>query len=362
MRKVLFCLRMPHGTYCGGVASMINAYLEKEAVFRKHGVTPELFDYIMPAACEKLPSKLRNVLYGFLQRKAILKKLRQNPADAVHIHTSCRFLYLKDVWLARAIQKNTGIPVYLTIHVGASETVFARIGFTGNTTIRWINRYVDKVIFLCEGIHREFLQLGLHAQCGITLGNFHELALLPDAQKLPAAAKLHLLFVGAIRREKGILELLKALTGLQGTDYHLDICGTLTDPSIQTELADLLSTLGDRVTLHGYVSGEKKAALFHRADILVLPSYHEGFPLVVLEALASGCAIISTAVGATPEILMEQNALWVRIGSSDDILCALQKLSLDQTLLTAMKKANLALSHRFTIESHIQNLCRIYGK
>lgn len=362
MRTVLFCFEMPHGAYCGGIASMINSYMRKDGWFRKYGVAPALFDYTIPVYIVKLPSKIRNVLYGILQCNAILRRLRKRDISSVHIHTSCQFLYLKDVWLARTIKKKRNIPVYITIHVGAAETVFKRIGFTGKQTIHWINKYVDKVIFLSDKIRDEFIQLGMIPERGTVLRNFHNLEKVPVDQELPAIAQLHLLFVGAIHRDKGILELLTALIALPAIDFHLDICGMLTDQSIKAEVEELISKLGSRVTLHGYVKGQKKAALFHRADVLLLPSYHEGFPLVILEALASGCAIISTPVGATPEVLDESNAVWVPIGCSEAIRNAIIRLAEDETLLMNMKQENRNLSGDYSVESHIQKLCQIYDE
>ena len=362
MKKVFLCLKMPHGTYQGGVASMVNSYMAQQETFAECGVSPELFDYEAPAFCEKLPSKLRNVLYGFLQRRAILRTLRHCDASAVHIHTSCQFLYLKDVWLAKEIKRLCHVPVYITVHVGAAETVFHRIAFTGNQTIRWINHYVDKVIFLGNGIFQEFLHRGMSPEKGTILGNFHDLADCPPENQLPAAAKLHLLFVGAIHRDKGILELLTAVAQLPELDVHLDICGQLTDQSLKEEFDTLVSKLGHRVALHGYVRGSQKTSLFLRADALVLPSYHEGFPLVILEALAGSCAVISTQVGATPEILGTSNALWVAPKSSDDIKVAIQTLYSNPRLLDAMKKRNFTLSQQYSITNHIRFLCRIYGE
>ena len=361
MKKVIISFKMPHGSYCGGVASTINAYLDQKALFHKEGIQLELFDYIEPTCFEHIPSKIRNVIYGVFQKRALIKKLRNASCDLVHIHTSRQFLFLKDIWLARAIKRKRHISVFITIHVGAAETVFERIGFTGKQTIHWINKYVDKVIFLSNGIRNEFIQLGMVPERGVTLGNFHSLDKVTDEQQLPDIAKLHLLFVGAIHRDKGILELLKAMLMLPGEDVHLDVCGILTDPSIKNEIDDLLSKLGNRVTLHGYVTGQEKAALFQRADVLVLPSYHEGFPLVILEALASGCGIISTPVGAIPEALDESNTLWVHIGSDEEIRAAITKMVENENLLIKMKQKNKLLSKDYSVENHIHMLCRIYN-
>ena len=69
--------------------------------------------------------------------------------------------------------------------------------------------------------------------------------------------------------------------------------------------------MGDKITYHGYVNLEQKEALMSRADILVLPSYREGLPISILEALSNSCAVIATPVGAIPEILSSDNAVIV---------------------------------------------------
>lgn len=362
MDKVICCFQMPQRTYIGGVATMVHSYLEKSAIFEQHNIALELFDYRLSGTLEKLPPKMQNIVYGIFQCIHLIKKIRSSSAKAVHIHTSREFLYLKDVWLAREIKRICHVSVYITVHVGAAETVFNRIGFAEKQTIGWINRYVDNIIFLSDGIRKEFVQLGMQPERGVTLGNFHDLTEVSEEENLTAKAKLHILFVGAIHGHKGILELLTALSELPDLDYHLDICGVLTDQSIKSRFEDLTSLLGDRVTLHGYVKGKEKTLLFRRADVLALPSYHEGFPLVILEALAGACAIISTPVGATPEVLGDQNALWVNVGSSDDIESALMKFAEEEALLSRMKRDNLQLSKTYSAESHIQALCHILGK
>ena len=178
----------------------------------------------------------------------------------------------------------------------------AKITVFEKQAMKWITRYPDKVVFLSNTIRREFEDRGMIPEKGMTLGNFHDLEPIEEHDRLPDTAELHLLFVGAIHRDKGILELLTALTKCADIDYHLDICGELTDLSIKEDFERLVSLLGDHITLHGYVRGTHKSALFHRADALILPSYREGLPLVVMEALASGCALIVTPVGALPEI------------------------------------------------------------
>ena len=361
MKNALLCVKKSRSdSYVGGVITIINDYLNHGSAFSQGGYAVELFDYHMKKDFRN--SKVNNILYGFAQCRAMLKHKKKQPCDVVHIHTSMEFLFLKDIWLASKIKKKRGCKVMLTVHVGAAQTVFGRIGSFRKKCFRLMNRYVDKVLFLSENMRQEFVEMGLQASRTEVLYNFHCLAPLRSEEALPKNASLHLLFVGAIHRDKGIMELLTALDQLKEMDVHLDVCGKLTDPSIKADFETLVDKLGDRVTLHGYVSGSQKTALYERADALVLPSYHEGFPLVILEALAGGCAVISTAVGATPEILDEKNALWVNIGSSADIYEAVECLYGNVELLHKLQQENRKLSESFSIESHIQTLCRIYGE
>ena len=362
MKKVLFCFTMPRDKYCGGVASIVNSYLDNRSLFLQEGVSVELFDYEMPEFWHKLPQKIQNIAYGFFQCRSLLKQLKEKPVDTVHIHTSRQFLFLKDIWLAKVIKKRRGIRVCVSIHVGAAETVYSRIRRFEKQSIRWINQYVDQVLFLSDALRLEFEDRGMEKSRGVTVRNFHDLSPLAREDRLAADAKLQLLFVGAIHREKGILDLLTALNTIQNRNFHLDICGQITDGTVSEEFETLVSRLGERVSLHGYVRGSEKSALFQRADILLLPSYHEGLPLVVLEAMASGCALIVTPVGALPEFLTEENVLWVSSGDVPGIAEAISKLQAEEYLLNTMKHANEEKGKRFSVDAHIHQLCEIYRK
>ena len=360
MKKAIICVKKSMtDSYVGGVITIVNHYLSHTEQFEANGFETKLFNHQMKRTLKN--SKLNNVLYGFSQCRALLTELKKEPVDVVNIHTSCQFLFLKDVWLAKQIAKKRGVKVVLTVHVGAAETVFERIGRFRKMALNILNRYVAKTVFLSKEIQKEFVEMGVDASRTEVLYNFHCMEPISAAEKLSRKAKLHLLFVGAIHREKGIMELMEALGSLSDVDFHLDVCGKLTDGSIRERFDELVAALGERVTLNGYVSGKDKTAIFERADVLLLPSYHEGMPLVILEALANGCAIVSTRVGATPEILDEENSVWVKIADVDSLREAILDLDRQSERLEKMKKANLQKAKDFTIEANIQALCEIYG-
>lgn len=361
MRRVLLCYREQHSnSYVGGVVSIMRSYLSHKALFKKNDVILDSFCYQPDEKWEHVNSKIANVSYIFQQRHALKKILKKDNNVILNIHTSREFLFFKDVLLGKMARKDFNVPVVLTVHVGDISTVFNRISFARKQLIEDMNKHIDKVVFLTKQIQQQFVDEGLNIEKTEVLYNFHDLR--PSNNKLQRTSKLHIMYMGALHREKGVIELLTALTNLQNLDFHIDICGKLTDQSIKDEFERLTKELGEKVEIHGYVSGEEKTELLNRADIFILPSYHEGMPLVILEALAAGCAIITTPVGGTPEILNEENVVWIMVKSSRDIEEAVKKMCDYPEVMTQFQQANHKLSFNYTLERNITNLCKIYSE
>lgn len=121
-------------------------------------------------------------------------------------------------------------------------------------------------------------------------------------EKLPAPP-VRLLYAGKLSRSKGVPHLLRALAQLE-LDWHLDLVGSGSGEE-QEECLSLAAELGTRVTPHGQIPQRDLADLMARAHIFVLPSFFEGLPLVLLEALASGCRVTATALPGVEELLGE---------------------------------------------------------
>lgn len=111
-----------------------------------------------------------------------------------------------------------------------------------------------------------------------------------------------LLFVGHVYDTKGVFELVKGCKGIKGV--KLRIVGKCTK-----EMRDNLLSIGassiyvDWIDFVGEIPHVEVLKEFLKADIFVFPSYTEGFPNVILEAMACGCPIIASEVGAIPEML-----------------------------------------------------------
>jgi glycosyltransferase involved in cell wall biosynthesis len=118
----------------------------------------------------------------------------------------------------------------------------------------------------------------------------------------PPPDPVNLLYAGKLSRAKGVPWLLRALAEIETPAWHLELVGGGSGPE-QAECLQLAEVLGDRVTAHGALSQKRLANLMGRAHLFVLPSFFEGLPLVLVEALACGCRVVTTRLPGVAELL-----------------------------------------------------------
>lgn len=145
--------------------------------------------------------------------------------------------------------------------------------------------------FTARGIPAEKL---LVAPYGVDLARFR-----PGPER-PAEAPVRILFVGRVGIRKGVPKLLRAFEGLAGT-AELHLIGPV-EPAMEP-LMRKLPTAG--VTVHGAQPGDKLPAFYANADAFCLPSLEEGFPLVLLQALASGLPVVTTPEAGAADIVTD---------------------------------------------------------
>jgi poly(glycerol-phosphate) alpha-glucosyltransferase len=121
-----------------------------------------------------------------------------------------------------------------------------------------------------------------------------------------------LLFLGRIHPKKGLTLLLpawanlRAAAGLRAKDWELVIAGPDEGGHLQ-EVRALATELGigDRVIFTGLTQGDEKVRLLHSADLFVLPSFSEGLPMSVLEALACGVPVVATRESNVSDLMSD---------------------------------------------------------
>lgn len=162
----------------------------------------------------------------------------------------------------------------------------------------------------------------------------------------PIPDRPHLVCVGRLCEQKGQLLLVYAAQHLAqaGVDFQLTLVG---DGPLRSELTDLIKQyqLDDRLHITGWASGEQVQAALRAARALVLPSFAEGLPVVIMEALALGRPVISTYIAGIPELVIPNVNGWlVPAGSITELVTAMhQALTLPTDRLAEMGKAGYQL-------------------
>ncbi len=177
---------------------------------------------------------------------------------------------------------------------------------------------------------------------------------------------LHILYLGHLGKEKGSFDLICAAQKVLGQDH-----GVVFELVGQEQVVGDMKQLNARVVEAGLeqfihvrsaVTGAEKIELFRCADIFVYPSYHEGMPMAVIEAMACGLPIIATQVGGLPDLVCPgQNGLLVPAGRPDQLANAIQQLVVDPQTRHSMQADSLRRAREnFDIEKLVLQLLGIY--
>lgn len=150
---------------------------------------------------------------------------------------------------------------------------------------------------------------------------------------------VNILFAGKISRAKGVPWLLKALTKIDPHRYHLHLAGGGSGREYD-ECRAAVALLEPHVSLHGMVSQQNLAQLMRSSQIFILPSLHEGLPLVVLEALACGCTVITTDLPGTREIKKRLETNQLILIEKPTVQCAdISLLTNEQRFVNSLKQS-----------------------
>lgn len=146
------------------------------------------------------------------------------------------------------------------------------------------------------------------------------------------------LFVGNVSRAKGVEVMLRALAGCTESWHHFALVGHGPDMEFMKKLACDLG-IDDRLEWTGRRSAREIPDTMRRFDFLVLPSFSEGRPNVVMEAMASGLPVIATTVGGIPDIIISgETGILVKPGDDDELAGAISRLCGDPALRQSMSR------------------------
>jgi glycosyltransferase involved in cell wall biosynthesis len=273
--------------------------------------------------------RVSNTPIGLRWRADLSRIIEEEKIDVVNAHTPVP-------GLADAAQRAAGaVPFVLTYHAGPMRKSAAAV----NIGLRAYERVVVPYTLrrsshlICSSIYvKEFLATFAHGTPvevippGVNTRIFNY---------VPIENRRGLLFVGSLDRAtryKALDTLIDAvaLQRAQGTETPLAVVG---DGTAKSEYEDYCREhgLSDLVTFHGAADITQLASFYQRAGALVLPSRHDSFPTVILEAMACGTPVIASRVGGIPTFVDdERNGLLIEPDHPDQIASALDRLVADQ--------------------------------
>jgi glycosyltransferase involved in cell wall biosynthesis len=293
----------------------------------------------------------------------VARHLRDNgPFDLVHGHSS------KGGAIARLAALMNGIPsLYTPNAIGSMNPMLNPVGRALVGSIeRTLARIPGVIIAVSEEEYTHLRQIGVPERKLALVPNAIPEPVLPAKREaraelgLPADATI-IGFVGRLAPQKAPEILLQAFAVASAAhpDAHLAIVGTGgLEPQLRQQAASL--AIEDRVVWLGERDGQRAMAAF---DVFVLPSRYEGFPYVLLEALAAGLPIVTTT-GASARALIQPgvNGLVVRPDRPLELAEAISKLLSDLGLRSRLAGNALVKSRGYRLKEMIQSTIAVYDR
>ncbi|MFR9629247.1 MAG: glycosyltransferase family 4 protein [Rikenellaceae bacterium] len=237
----------------------------------------------------------------------------------LHIHAAADGSFWRKSLFIK-LGKSLGKKVVLHVHASRFKDFYNE-----SSNKQQIVKYIlltDKLIVLSQSWREWFIGVGVPEDKIVVLNNITAYPKLTEGKH---DSKLHFLFMGEIGDRKGVFDIIKAITN--NREYLKDkiilrIGGNRNEDKLISAINN--AQLQDFVKFEGWVAGDKKIELLNWADVYILPSFNEGLPIGILEAMSYNCAIISTPVGGIPEVVTPNvNGFLVTPGNDKEIAQAI---------------------------------------
>lgn len=325
----------------GGIAVVLNSY---SRIYQK-------FNIIVNSNGKNTVANAVQLLYSLIA--TTLKLLLCKRIKIVHIHTASNNSFRRSamfITLAKVFKRK----VIIHVHGGGFKEYYEK-------NKEYVHRQLEKcdaIIALTDYWHEFFLSNG-----------FKNVVVVPNIVDTPVIEKkkeddniTHILYLGLITKQKGIYDLLETFSEhndeLKGK-VLLHIGGNGETGKLQEIIAQ--KALSSIVKFEGWVGGKKKIELLNNADIFILPSYTEGLPISILEAMSYKLPVISTPVGGIPEVIEDgKNGILFTPGDKEALYQAIDKLHTDKIQRKSMGELSYSKVQSYFPDNVSEKLENIY--
>lgn len=277
-------------------------------------------------------------------------KIKTTDYDILHLVSSASVSLIKDVIFLK-FAKRRSIKTIIHFHFGRIPELSEKNNWEWKL-IKMVLSLADRAVVLDNASYQTLRDKG-----------FHNVEILPNPVA-PVVSEIvkynsaltrengYVLFTGHVIKTKGVFELLEACSKIDG--IRLKLVGLATE-NICKEIRNIYGE-PEWLEICGEMPYEEVIKEMMKCDVFVLPTYTEGFPNVILEAMASGCAIITTPVGAIPQMLEDDEkgsyGILVNPKNSSDLEKAIASILHDENKKGEMRNnVQLRVNEKYNIKT-----------
>lgn len=345
------------------------------ATFISHTVNSRLrerFDFFLFDPSQHAPkgkTVLSKAIFKSVAWLRYLRVLKKHAPEIVHMHTSG----YTGFWITAVFLFVTAIfPAKIVIHIhrGDFAAFYKGSSWLGKWLIGCTLRRCSRVVILSKrwipffGALASPSGIRVLQNCVPVDGSTRSAR---TCRRVEGPWPQSVLFMGTLCRAKGVLDLAKAIPIVRATNPGV-IFTFAGEPPTEADKVELDRLTADGVadgyvTFLGIIAGRTKLERLLQSDIFVLPSYSEGLPYAMMEAMASGLPIVASAVGAIPDVVTDHaNGFLIQSGDhvslANKILLLLNNHSLRRDIGTNNRRK---IAEQYNIDTMINQLEELYA-
>jgi len=278
----------------------------------------------------------------------------------VHIHFASRGSTLRKMILADMVIR-AGRPLVLHAHGGYFDQFHRRLPAVLRRTVDGILQRANVLIALSSRWRDFYVN-----ECEVSPSH---VTVLPNPVRWTAEVPnrsgrsvVQFLFLGHMCQKKGTYDLVNAFAALPDAiraRARLTLAG---DGDLEA-IRKLAEPYGEQVRVLSWIDGAERERLLAQSDVFVLPSYHEGVPMALLEAMAAGLPAIVTPVGGIPDVLRHGvEGLMVEPARVTELSAAMARLvDHDGERIASGRRAH-ERARNYDIHAYARSLAEIYQR
>lgn len=294
--------------------------------------------------------------------KIIIDKVNKGNYDVVHLVSSASISLAKDIYILRQL-KRQNVKTVIHFHFGRIPQLFEKNNWECRL-MKMVLKLADKIVVLDKMSYDTLEKHGYKNIAKLPNPLSPKISEIIDSNKNVSKISRKILFVGHLYRTKGVFELVEACCKIP--NISVTLVGQY-EEIIKNELLSIAGKKGNTewIEYTGNIPMEQVISEMKSCDLFVLPTYTEGFPNVIIESMACGCAIVTTPVGAIPEMLEEENGkqygILVPPQNVEKLKEGIEALLNDEMLKTECRK-NVAqrVNERYNIDAVWKQMVAIW--